>query len=156
MPRFRSLIAAGLIAAVATTAQGQAAPPDTAAVRAALNATSAKLNAAYLAADAAAVAMFFTEDARAEYYGFQSAVGRAAIQSAYETYFKAAGLKVAETTVNAVNVLNADLATAGGTYHSFGSGKPAHAWWRWAAAYRKGADGEYRITYIMAFPDSTK
>ena len=156
MPRFRSLLAAGLTAALATTVQGQAAPPDSAAVRAALNATSAKLNAAYLAADAAAVAMLFTEDGRAEFYGFQSAVGRAAIQSAYETYFKTAGLKVAETTVNAVNVLNADLVTAGGTYHSFGSGKPAHAWWRWAAAYRKGADGEYRISYIMAFPDSTK
>jgi ketosteroid isomerase-like protein len=156
MLRLRSLIAAGLLAAVATTAQGQAAPPDTAAIRAALNATSAKLNAAYLAGDAAAVVMFFTDDARAEYYGFPSAAGHAAIQSAYETYFKANKLKVAETTINGVNVLNADLVTAGGTHHTFGSGKPAHAWWRWAAAYRKGADGEYRISYIMAFPDSTK
>ena len=132
------------------------AKPDTAAVRAAVNAASAKLNAAYLAGDAAAVAGLFTEDARAEYAGFPSAKGRAAIQSTYDTYFKSNKLTVAETTIMEVNALTPDLVTAGGTYHSFGNGKPKHAWWRWAAAYRKGADGEYRISYIMAFPDSTK
>jgi uncharacterized protein (TIGR02246 family) len=132
------------------------AKPDTAAVRAAVNAASAKLNAAYLAGDAAAVAGLFTEDARAEYAGFPSAKGRAAIQSTYDTYFKSNKLTVAETTIMEVTALTPDLVTAGGTYHSFGNGKPKHAWWRWAAAYRKGADGEYRISYIMAFPDSTK
>jgi len=132
------------------------AKPDTAAVRAAVNAASAKLNAAYLAGDAAAVAGLFTEDARAEYAGFPSAKGRAAIQSTYDTYFNSNKLTVAETTIMEVTALTPDLVTAGGTYHSFGNGKPKHAWWRWAAAYRKGADGEYRISYIMAFPDSTK
>jgi ketosteroid isomerase-like protein len=114
------------------------------------------MSAAYIAGDAAGVAGFFTEDARAEYAGFPSAAGRAAIQALYEGYFKANKLTVSESTIGAVNVLTTDLVTAGGTYHSFGNGTPKHAWWRWAAAYRKGPDGEYKISYIMAFPDSTK
>jgi uncharacterized protein (TIGR02246 family) len=91
------------------------AKPDTAAVRAAVNAASAKLNAAYLAGDAAAVAGLFTEDARAEYAGFPSAKGRAAIQSTYDTYFKSNKLTVAETTIMEVTALTPDLVTAGGT-----------------------------------------
>ena len=133
-----------------------AATPDTAAVRAALNANSAKMRDAYLAGDAAGVAASFTDDARAEYAGFPSAKGRAAIQGLYEGYFKANKLTVSDITILDVNVLSDALVTAGGTYHSLGNGKPKHAWWRWAGAYRKGADGQYRISYIMAFPDSTK
>jgi len=115
-----------------------------------------KLEAAYLAGDAAGVAALYTEDARAEFSGFASAVGRGQIQSTYATYFKANKLKVSKSEVLQVNSVTAEIASALGTYHSFGSGKPAHAWWRWAAAYRKGADGQYLISYIMAFPDSTK
>lgn len=157
MPRFPALIAAGLTAAVATSAQGQAAP-DTAAVRVALTALNAKLTTAYLAGDAVTIASLFTEDGRAEYAGFPSAAGRAAIQSTYEGYFKANKLKVWESTTQAVNAPSANIASAGGTAHNFGSanGKPLHVWWRWAAAYRKGADGQYRISFVMAFPDSTK
>jgi ketosteroid isomerase-like protein len=158
MSRFLSLLAVSAIVSAAS-AHAQAAPaskPDTAAVRAALNAQTDKLTAAYLAGDAVTVAGLFTDDARAEYAGFPSAVGRAQIQSTYETYFKANKLKVAKSDILVVESVTADLATAGGVFHSFGNGKPAHAWWRWSAAYRKGADGQYRIAYIMAFPDSTK
>ena len=150
------IVLAAIALGIARPASSQsAAAPDTAAIRAALNAATTKMNAAYLAGDAAAVAALFTEEARAEYAGFPSAKGRAAIQATYEGYFKANKLTVAETTIRAVGALNENLVTAGGTYHSFGNGKPKHAWWRWAAAYVKGADGEYRISYIMAFPDST-
>jgi len=162
MSRFIRLIgAAALAAACAQPAPEQAAappaPPDTAAVRAALVAISEQMKTAYLAGDAATVAGHFTEDARAEYAGFPSAVGRAAIQSTYETYFKATKLSVAEWTFGDVNSMTEDMATAGGTYHSYApEAKPAHAWWRWAAAYRKGADGQYRLRYAIAFPDSTR
>ena len=134
----------------------QSALPDSAAVRSSLNAANTRMSASYLSGDAAGVAGFFTDDARAEYAGFPSAVGRAAIQALYEGYFKANKLTASESVIGAVNVLSADLVTAGGTYHAFGNGTPKHAWWRWAAAYRKGADGEYKISYIMAFPDSTR
>src|SRR5262245_46584626 len=158
MSRLLSLLTAGVFfsAASAHAQAATATKPDTATVRAALNAQLAKLETAYLAGDAVAVAGMFTEDARAEYFGFPSAVGRAQIQSTYETYFKANKLKVSKSDIVAVQSVTADMATALGTYHSFGNGKPAHAWWRWTAAYRKDADGQYRIAYIMAFPDSTK
>jgi ketosteroid isomerase-like protein len=156
MRRFNYLLALAALATAPTASSAQA--PDTATVRAGLNALTAKLVTAYLAGDAATMASLYTEDARAEYAGFPSAVGRTAIQSTYLEYFKANKLKVWESTIGDVNSLSADLATAGGTVHSFGdtNGKPVHMWWRWAAAYRRGADGEYRISYVMAFPDSTK
>lgn len=159
----RFLLAATAAALVACTqpapeqAAAPPAPPDTAALRVTLVAMSEQLKTAYLAGDAAAVASHFTDDARAEYAGFPSAVGRAAIQSTYDTYFKANKLTAAEWTFGDVAALSADLATAGGTYHAYApEAKPAHAWWRWAAAYRKGADGQYRLWYSIAFPDSTK
>lgn len=154
MRRFEKVLLLSALVALPAAASAQA--PDTAAVRAALNALNARLSAAYLAGDAATIASLFTEDARAEYAGFPSAVGRAAIQATYEGYFKANKLKVWESTIGGVGSLSADLATAGGTVHQFGSGKPAHAWWRWAAAYKREADGQYRIRYVIAFPDSTK
>ena len=99
------LAAVSLSIAVAGSAFGQAdARPDSATVRAALNAAFTRMSAGYLAGDAAAVASFFTEDARAEYAGFPSAVGRAAIQTLYEGYFKANKLTVAESTIGTVNV----------------------------------------------------
>jgi len=161
MSRFLFAVTAAALVACTQPAPEQAAappaPPDSAALRVTLVAMSEQLKTAYLAGDAPAVAAHFTEDARAEYAGFPSAVGRAAIQSTYATYFAANKLTVAEWTFGAVNPISADLATAGGTYHSYApDSKPAHAWWRWAAAYRKGADGQYRLSYSIAFPDSTK
>jgi uncharacterized protein (TIGR02246 family) len=152
-----SILLAALAFGLTHPAESQTpATPDTAAVRAALNANSSRMRDAYLAGDAAGVAASFTDDARAEYAGFPSAKGRAAIQALYEGYFKANKLTVSDITILEVNVLNEALVTAGGTYHSLGNGKPKHAWWRWAGAYRKGPDGQYLISYIMAFPDSTK
>lgn len=161
MSRFLLAATAAALVACAQPAPEQAAappaPPDTAALRATLVAMGDELTKAYLAGDAAAIAAHFTDDARAEFYGFPSAAGRAAIQSTYTTYFQTEKLQVAEYVFGDVNPLNADLATAGGSFHSFApASKPAHAWWRWAAAYRKGADGQYRISYVLAFPDSTK
>ncbi len=153
-------IAAALVACAQPAPEQAAtppAPPDSAALRVTLVAMSEQMKTAYLAGDAAAIAGHFTEDARAEYAGFPSAAGRAAIQSTYEAYFQANKLTVAEWTFGDVNPLTDEVATAGGTYHSYApASKPAHGWWRWAAAYRKGADGQYRMSYVIAFPDSTK
>jgi len=156
MPRFLTLVTVGFTVAVATPAVGQA--PDTATVRAALTQLASKFTTASLAGDAVAIAALFTDDARAEFAGFPSAAGRAAIQSTYETLFKATKLKVWEAVIQGVNSPSADVASAGGTVHEFGdmNGKPYHGWWRWAAAYRKGPDGQYRVSFLMAFPDSTK
>ena len=158
MSRLLALLATGLTVTQTTIAEAQTAPGDTAAARTAITALGAKLSAANIAGDAAGIAALFTEDARAEYAGFPSAVGRAAIQSTYETLFKTTKYKVWELVVKGVNAPTADVASAGGSVHQFGetNGKPSHMWWRWAAAYRKGADGQYKISFVMAFPDSTK
>lgn len=139
-------------------AQPAAAAPDTAAIRAELRAAADQSQSQYLAGSAAGVAGMFAADARAEFQGFPSAVGRAAIESTYVAYFAANKLQVAEINLTAINATAPDRATALGTFHSFGemSGKPVHAWWRYAAAYQKESDGQWRTTYIMAFPDSTK
>jgi ketosteroid isomerase-like protein len=155
MSRLQALIIAGLTVTAPAAAYGQG---DTAAVRVAITAQAQKYTTAALAGDAVTIATLFTEDARAEYAGFPSAVGRAAIQALYEGFFKANKIKVWEDTIRQVNAPSADIVSAGGNVHSFAeeNGKPVHAWWRYSAAYKKGADGLYRIAYIMAFPDSTK
>lgn len=160
-PRALFLLLAAVLACAPPAEQAAApavAPPDTAAIRAELRAMSDQVQAQYLAGSASSVAASFTEDARAEFQGFPSAVGRAAIESLYVGYFSTTKLSVAEVTLGGVNATAPDAATALGIFHSFGdvSGKPTHAWWRFAAAYRKEADGQWRTSYIMAFPDSTK
>ena len=157
MSRLLTLFTAGLAVAIVTSKSAQA-QGDTAAVRVAIAAQAQKYTTALLAGDAVTIASFFTEDARAEYAGFPSAAGRAAIQALYEGFFKTNKVKVWEDTIRQVNAPSAEIVSAGGTAHQFGdrNGKPFHAWWRYSAAYKKGADGLYRIAYIMAFPDSTK
>jgi ketosteroid isomerase-like protein len=149
-------------ACTATPAVEQAAappaPPDTAAVRTELQTLSDQLEARYLAGDAAGVAANFADSAIAEFQGFPSATGRPAIESTYTTFFASNKLKVSEINLGPIDATSPATATALGTYHSFGdsNGKPLHQWWRWVAAYEKQADGAWKISYIMAFADSTK
>ncbi len=159
MTRAAFLFFAAALACTQPAPQAAApAPPDTAAVRAGLRTSADQTQALYLAGNAAGVAALYTADARAEFQGFPSAVGRAAIESTLVGYFAANKLSVAEITIGEVGAPADDRATALGIFHSFAQsdGKPVHAWWRYAAAYRKEADGVWRISYIMAFPDSTK
>jgi ketosteroid isomerase-like protein len=150
-----------VLAACSPPAAEQAAEPmapDTAAIRAELRAMSDRNQASYLAGDAAGVAANFADSAIAEFLGFPTAVGKAAIESTYVAYFAANKLTVAEIGIDQVSSTGPDRASALGTFHSFGesAGKPVHQWWRYVAAHTKGADGQWRISYIMAFPDSTK
>ena len=134
------------------------APPDTAAIRAELQAQVDQTESRYVAGDAAAVAGSYADSAIAEFQGFPSAVGRPAIDSTFARFFASNKIKVAEITLGSVNATSAMTATATGTYHSFADveGKPLHQWWRWVAAYEKGPDGQWKTSYIMAFADSTK
>ena len=149
-------------ACTATPAVEQAAappaPPDTAAIRAELQALNDQIAAGYVAGDVAAVAAAYADSAIAEFQGFPSAIGRPAIDSAFARYFAATKIKVAEITLGSVNVTSAATATATGNYHAFEetAGKPVHQWWRWVAAYEKQPDGKWKTSYIMAFADSTR
>ena len=149
-------------ACTATPAVEQAAappaPPDTAAIKAELQAQVDQIEALYLAGDAAGVSGTYADSAIAEFQGFPSAIGRPAIDSTFARYFAGNKLKVAEVTLGSVNATSAMTATATGTFHAFGdaNGKPLHQWWRFVAAYEKQADGQWKTSYIMAFADSTK
>lgn len=157
------LMLAGLVAFAACNApavETAAAPPapDTAAVRTEIQALLDRTEASYLAGDAAAVAATYADSAIAEFQGFPTAIGRPAIESSYAQYFAANRLKVAEMTIGSVSPTSPATATTLGAYHSFGesAGKPVHQWWRYLAAYEKGADGQWKISYIMAFVDSSR
>jgi ketosteroid isomerase-like protein len=152
--------AAALLAACARPETPQAAGPaalDTAAVRTALQALSDSYAAALVAGDVAAVTGHFTEDATAAYFGFPTTTGRANIQGIYATLLGIQKVTAAASTVGAAGSAAPGLATAGGTFHETvdSSGVTIDNWWRWASAYRQEADGQWRIAYIMAFPDST-
>jgi ketosteroid isomerase-like protein len=164
MPNRIALAAWLALAAACTTTpaveQAAAPPPapDTAAIRSELQALHAQLTARYLAGDAAGVAASYADSAIAEIQGSPSAIGRPAIDSVFAGYFARNKLKVAEVGIGAIDATSPATATALGTYHSFGDadGKPLHQWWRWVAAHEKQADGAWKISYIMAFADSTK
>jgi ketosteroid isomerase-like protein len=51
-----------------------------------------------------------------------------------------------------------DAASEIGTYHDMHdvNGAKDHEWGRYLGAFEKGADGQWRFVYLMAFPDSTK
>ena len=133
-----------------------AAAPDTAAIHMAVQALGDRFETNALAGNAAAVASDFTEDGRAEFYGFPSAVGRAAVEGLYTTYFGSNKVTASEVTTQAVSATGPDLASARGvtSVTAEAGGKTSTTHWRWAAAYRKGADGQWRVSYIIGFPDS--
>ena len=161
----RTVLAAWLALAAACTAtpaveQAAAppAPPDTAAIRADIQALNDQIETSYLAGDAAAVAGAYADSAIAEFQGFPSAIGRPAIDSLFARYFASTKIKVAEINIGSLNPTSPETATATGTYHGFEetAGKPVHQWWRWVAAYEKQPDGKWKTSYIMGFADSTK
>ncbi len=156
MPAWLVVLAACNAPAVETAAAPPA--PDTAAIRTELQALLDRTEASYLAGDAAAVAATYADSAIAEFQGFPTAIGRPAIESSYAQYFAANQLKVAEMTIGSVSPTSPATAATLGTYHSFGesAGKPVHQWWRNLVAYEKGADGQWKISYIMAFVDSSR
>lgn len=155
--RIRLTLAAALVLTAPAAAQ-QAAAPDTAALRAALQAFTDRYAGLAKAGDVAGLAATFTEDGTAAYYGFPTTSGRAGLQALYSGLLAVQKVTAADGAVISANQVMPGLATALGTYHEMldSAGTVLHAWWRWAAAYRQAPDGQWLISYIMAFPDSTK
>ncbi len=157
-----SIAAAGLLlGACGPQPAPQAAappPPDTAAVRTALLALADKYEAAELAGNSAQVAALHTEDARTVFQGLPDAVGRAAIQAQSAQLSAAAKVVAMEILTGQVSVVNPTMATAGGTatQQTDSAGKKTSLWWRWAGGYALGADGQWRLSFLMAFQDSVK
>ena len=152
-------VAVAVVAACAPAAQQQAAAPaapDSVAARAAIEAIGQQYSDRLIANDAAGVSALFTEDATAAYFGYPTTTGRANIQALYVASFGVAKPTAAHVTVGTAGALAPGLLTAGGTTQQTvdSSGVSITSYWRWAAAYHQGADGQWRFAYIMAFPDS--
>ena len=134
------------------------APPDPRVVRTAIEALGQQYKAYILNGDSRGIASMFAQNGRFEVYGFPSLSGPKAIAAALGTTFQSAKYKLWDVTYGDIGALSADVAVAGGTTHQITElkGKELHGWYRWVAAYKKGADGQYRIEFLTAFPDSTK
>ena len=157
-----SIFALGFVAACAPApkpVEQVAAPvmPDTAAVHTALNALDDQYEAAEIAGNPAQVGALYTDDARTEFQGFPSAIGKAAIEA--QTAQAAAAQKVLEMEIitGGVSVVGPAMASAGGTAVQLVEvkGKKTKMWWRWAGGYRN-VGGQWKLSYLMAFQDSTK
>jgi len=152
---------AALLVAAACTPKAEAPAVmavDTAAVQAGVDSLRQHYIAAQTAGDAAGVAGLYTEDATLDIYGIPRQHGRTNIQTALAANY--AARKVTLTEIMPINLAvrtNTDGSEIG-TYHEMhdAMGKKDHEWGRYVVGLAKGTDGMWRLSYIMAFPDSIK
>ena len=160
MRMVRILAAGGLV--LGACAQPAPAPTvvavDSAAVRTGLDSLRARYERAETAGDAAAVAAIYTETGAIDLMGAPPLRGRAGILEGVKATYAANKPEVLHISVTNTDVRSNESATEIGTYHQamMVAGKRTQAWGRWVSAGVKTASGEWQLTYLMAFPDSTK
>lgn len=157
--RYPLIICAGLVACAPAAEPPAASGPaalDSAAAAAVVDAFTAEYARHLVAGDAAAIAGLFTDDATGAYFSFPTATGRAAIEELYAASFKLAPRIAARIVTTSVNGSIPGLITGVGTNSETAdsAGVSIIQHWRWAAVWRQGADGRWRFSYAMAFPDS--
>lgn len=152
-------LAVATAAACAPPAAEQAtAPPalDSAAVTAAVSEVWARLSAAVPENNVDAILAQFSPTARYDYPAVPPMLGRAGIDSVVRPIFATRDFTGLVITPAATYVVSNDMAYARGslTESWVENGKPATEYCRFAAEVVKEADGQWRIRYMMAFPDS--
>ena len=153
------LLAAACAPPAKAPEQAAAAPAvDTASVRAAFAAHRAKYIAAQTSGDATALAALFGDMAAVDIYGLPKLRGRAALEAAFKADFAARKYTLTEITPTATSARTSHDGSEIGTYHDMHDAKGSvdHEWGRYLVALSKGADGQWRLDYLMAFPDSIK
>ena len=155
-----SLVAAALAAACApkSSAPAAAATVDTAAATAGIVATRTKYSALQIAGDATGIAGLFDENATLDIYGSPRTQGRASIEAAMKGLYGMRKFSVSDVSPIATTVRTSEDGSEIGTYHDMYEEKGAktHEWGRYVVGLAKGTDGTWRLTYLMAFPDSIK
>ena len=159
----RGLVAAmalGAALACAPPATEQAAEPpavDSAGVTQAVEDLWSRYSAADTAGNVDAVMALYTETARLDVPGVPPALGRAAIDSVARMMTASRDLNSLMIHTAATYVVSNEMAYTRGTYMEtyVANKKSATDYGRYASAVVKGADGQWRIQYLMAFPDST-
>jgi len=157
-----SALAFAAVSACAPKAGQQAtmasATVDTAAAMKGIDSTRARYSTLIVAADTAAVAGLYTEDATLDLYGVPRQHGRAAIEAAIKGDLTMRKYTLDEIKPLMTTVRTNEDASELGTYHEMHEvkGVKDHEWGRYVVGIHKGADGMWRLNYVMAFPDSTK
>lgn len=140
-----------------TDAAATTAAPDTAALRAELAPLVESYGKAILAGDAAALNALYTDDAVVEITAVPTLTGRAAILAADSANFASGKTTEWNVTVRStVPIGDSAVAQTGSwTDAAIMGGKTVRRAGRWLTSSRKGADGTWRVNYLMAMVDST-
>lgn len=135
-----------------------AATVDTAAVVAAVDAFRKAYNAAEVAGDAAAVAAMYVPTGAIDLYGAPPMRGAEGIKAALTQVYAAGKWEAADATPIRTSVRSNSDASEIGTYHNLFpvDGKRTHEWGRYVVALLKDEAGAWKLTYLMAFADSTR
>jgi uncharacterized protein (TIGR02246 family) len=151
MSRYRSLPAAALLFTLAACqAPAPEAPPpvDVAALTDAIQAREKEWSAAFLAADAAAIANLYTEDAATIQPSGEWRRGRAAIAQGMQPQFDTTTFSAREDITEEVIPVGPDFAFEIGHFSSMGTpkagGAARTASGRYIVLWRKDADGVWR------------
>lgn len=159
-PIASALLGLGLALTLLAPARPAAAQAtvDTTAVRVGLDSLRVRYIAAVLAGNAATVAEMYAETGGFDIFGLPRTRGRPAVLAAFTAAFGQTKYQVLEIKPVGTDARTDSDASELGTYHEFldRGGKKEHVWGRYLGAFSKGADGLWRIQYVMAFPDSTK
>jgi ketosteroid isomerase-like protein len=154
---------AALLAATACAPEAEAPAAaetavDTAAIFQSLDDLRGQYIALQTAGDAAGLAALHADSAGLDLFGLPRLRGRPAIQAALTADLAARKYTLVEIMPLSRNARTDTEATELGTYHDMHDvqGKVDHEWGRYLGAFGKGADGQWRIQYLMAFPDSIR
>lgn len=156
-PSLGALLAAAV--GCAPPAEQAAAPPavDTAGVTQALSTVWSSLSAAVTSENMDAIMPLYHSAARIDEPGLPPMIGSAMMDSVLRPVLAARDYTSLDVVPHTTTVVSNDLAYQAGTYsESFvEGGKTTMIYGRWASAIAKDSTGQWRIGYLMAFPDST-
>jgi uncharacterized protein (TIGR02246 family) len=156
-----ALLVAGLALAGCTKpAERQAAPAQPALDTAAVISQVSNFWQRYIIADTTgnleAITTMWDDSVRADVRGAPVLLGRAAVRAFIEPIFKTTKYTSMEVTPDMTIPVHNGMAYQNGSYveSSTTAGKSATDYGRYAMALVRGADGQWRIGYLMAFSDS--
>jgi uncharacterized protein (TIGR02246 family) len=162
MPRrsaFSGVLLAAVLAACAPKAEEQAAGPvavDSAAVVSAAAAYWPRWIAAVTSGDMATMGGLLSDSVRLDIKGLPPMLGRAGFVATFEPLMKTMKVDSETVTPEQTTAISNELAYQTGDYVETmtAEGKTQTEYGRYAAAIAKGADGQWRLSYVMAFADS--
>jgi ketosteroid isomerase-like protein len=163
MPNRSALWRVSLLAVLTACGPRAASEPasapavDTAAVQSAVAGFWPRWAAAAIAGDTAAMGNLLADSVRIDAKGFPPILGRAGWVTTFATMLKTSRVESETITTEQTAVVSDELVYQTGDYvETVTTGGTSRTdYGRFAAALGKFPDGQWRLTYIMAFPDST-